>query len=102
MLLPMEAERSLVPTDRRLKRVQIDPSALALVVAGLATIKAGPTLIVSNPAFTHASFSSTAGVAIARAGVSVPWRSGSGNRWAGTPFGHGPDPLSAAAAQTHI
>jgi hypothetical protein len=41
MLLPMEAERSLVPTDRRLKRVQIDPSALALDVAGLATIKAG-------------------------------------------------------------
>lgn len=60
MLLPMEAERSLVPTDRRLKRVQIDPSALALDVAGLATIKAGPTLIVSNPAFTHASFSSVA------------------------------------------
>lgn len=65
MLLPMEAERSLVPTDRRLKRVQIDPSALALDVAGLATIKAGPTLIVSNPAFTHASFSSDA-VAVAR------------------------------------
>ncbi len=36
----------------------LDPSALALDVAGLATIKAGPTLIVSNPAFTHASFSS--------------------------------------------
>jgi SAM-dependent methyltransferase len=40
MLLPMEAERSLVPTDRRLKRVQIDPSALALDAAGLDTIVA--------------------------------------------------------------
>jgi hypothetical protein len=36
----MEVERSLVPTDRRLKRVQIDPSALSLDAAGLDTIVA--------------------------------------------------------------
>lgn len=36
----MEAERSLVPTDRRIKRVPIDFCTLTLDVAGLDTIVA--------------------------------------------------------------
>jgi hypothetical protein len=40
MLLPMEAKQSLVPTNRRLNRVQIAPSALSLDAASLDTIVA--------------------------------------------------------------
>jgi hypothetical protein len=46
----VEVERSLAPTDRRLKRVQIDPSALSLDAAGLDTIV--PDLHANGGVFT--------------------------------------------------